>query len=178
MENRGLPLRAVLFYRNIIFLFIISVYTEDKKPSRSGWSERRKTMDFSEGIKNIFLAGVGAMAVTGEKSKKMLDELVKKGELTVEEGKTLNEELKHKMDEKSKDVKTEKTVQNFHDAVSAVEKLTKEERDALRAKLDKADAAAKKCTEQQSSSEKCGDGKCSEDKNTEQNSTDKKDEEQ
>ena len=48
-----------------------------------------------EGIKKVLLAGIGAVAVTGEKSKELLDEMVKKGELTVEQGKVLNEELKH-----------------------------------------------------------------------------------
>ena len=32
---------------------------------------------------------------SAEKSKEILDDLVKKGELTVEQGKVLNEELKH-----------------------------------------------------------------------------------
>ncbi len=35
------------------------------------------------------------MAVTAEKSKEVLDEMVKRGELTVEQGKVLNQELKH-----------------------------------------------------------------------------------
>lgn len=48
-----------------------------------------------ENIKKLLLAGIGAVAVTAEKSKEVLDELVKKGELTVEQGKELNEELKH-----------------------------------------------------------------------------------
>ena len=48
-------------------------------------------------LKNILLAGVGAVAVTAEKSEEILKELVKKGELTVEQGKALNEELKHKI---------------------------------------------------------------------------------
>ena len=48
----------------------------------------------SEGLKTIFLAGVGAVAVTAEKSKEIIDDLVKKGELTMEQGKVLNEELK------------------------------------------------------------------------------------
>lgn len=47
------------------------------------------------GLKKVLLAGIGAVAVTGEKSKELLDEMVKKGELTVEQGKVLNEELKH-----------------------------------------------------------------------------------
>ena len=41
------------------------------------------------------LAGIGAAATTAEKSKELLDDMVEKGELTVEQGKALNEELKH-----------------------------------------------------------------------------------
>ena len=48
-----------------------------------------------DNIKKILLAGIGAVAVTAEKSKDLLDEMVEKGELTVEQGKVLNEELKH-----------------------------------------------------------------------------------
>lgn len=48
-----------------------------------------------ENMKKLLLAGIGAVAVTAEKSKELLDEMVKKGELTVEQGKVLNEELKH-----------------------------------------------------------------------------------
>lgn len=48
-----------------------------------------------EGLKKVLLAGIGTVAVTAEKSKDVLDELVKKGELTVEQGKVLNQELKH-----------------------------------------------------------------------------------
>lgn len=49
----------------------------------------------TDGIKKLLLAGIGAAATGAEKSQDILDELVKKGELTVEQGKTLNEELKH-----------------------------------------------------------------------------------
>lgn len=48
-----------------------------------------------EDFKKIILAGIGAVATTAEKSSEMLDEMVKKGELTVEQGKILNQELKH-----------------------------------------------------------------------------------
>ena len=56
-------------------------------------------MELGEGIKKILLAGIGTAAVTAEKSKEVLDELVKKGELTVEQGKVLNQELKHNIKE-------------------------------------------------------------------------------
>lgn len=52
--------------------------------------------DMSETARKIFLAGVGAVATTAEKSSEVIEELVKKGEITVEQGKTMNEELKHK----------------------------------------------------------------------------------
>ena len=52
-------------------------------------------MELGDGLKKLLLAGVGTVAVTAERSREVLDELVKKGELTVEQGKVLNQELKH-----------------------------------------------------------------------------------
>ena len=46
--------------------------------------------DFGDGLRKVFLAGVGALATTVEKSQEIVDDLVKKGELTVEQGKALN----------------------------------------------------------------------------------------
>lgn len=71
--------------------------------------------DLGEGLRRVFLAGVGALA-TGvelgqqsfEKSQQIVDGLVKKGELTVEQGKALNTELKHKAQE-AKEKAEEKT---------------------------------------------------------------------
>ena len=48
-------------------------------------------------LKKILLAGIGAVAVTAEKGEEIVKELVKKGEITLEQGKVLNEELKHKV---------------------------------------------------------------------------------
>ena len=59
-------------------------------------------MELGEGIKKLLLAGIGTAAVTAEKSKEVLDEFVKKGELTVEQGKVLNQELKHNIKESVK----------------------------------------------------------------------------
>lgn len=66
---------------------------------------------FGEGIKKILLAGIGAVAVTAEKSKDLLDELVDKGELTVEQGKALNEELKHTIKKTVKENVSEKATE-------------------------------------------------------------------
>lgn len=53
----------------------------------------------TEELKKLVLAGIGAAAMTAEKSKEIIDQLVEKGELTVEQGKVLNEELKHTIKE-------------------------------------------------------------------------------
>lgn len=44
--------------------------------------------------KNIFLAGIGATVIVYEKSCEIIDKLVERGKLTVEDGKELSEELK------------------------------------------------------------------------------------
>ncbi len=46
-------------------------------------------------FKKIFLAGIGTLAYTTEKSKDIVDMMVTKGQLTVEQGKILNEELRN-----------------------------------------------------------------------------------
>ena len=55
--------------------------------------------DFTDGIKKVFLAGVGAVAMGAEMSQDLVDDLIKKGELTVEQGKSLNEEIARKVKE-------------------------------------------------------------------------------
>lgn len=88
-------------------------------------------MLLSDVIKTVFLVGVGAVAKTAECSKGLIDELVQKGELTAEEGRVLNEELKHRNETKKNDA-----------LLGSVEKLSPEARAALRAKLDEVEAAA------------------------------------
>lgn len=58
-----------------------------------------------DGLKTVLLAGIGAMATTAEKSQEILNKLVEKGEITVEQGKALNKELKHKAEEAKADAK-------------------------------------------------------------------------
>ena len=55
--------------------------------------------DLTEGLRKMFLAGVGAVATGAEKTQEVVEEFVKKGELTVEQGKTLNQELTRKAKE-------------------------------------------------------------------------------
>ena len=52
--------------------------------------------DIRDGFKDIFLAGVGALAYGGERANDLVNNLIEKGEITVEQGKQLNTELQHK----------------------------------------------------------------------------------
>lgn len=95
------------------------------------------TVNFSEDIKKIFLAGLGAVAVTTEKSKNMIEELVKKGELTLEQGKVLNEELKHNVEQKVKQhiTVTVNKPADLESVKDAVEKMSPQELAAVKAKI-------------------------------------------
>ena len=93
-------------------------------------------MDITEGIRKIFLAGVGAVATTGEAAKSLIDTLVEKGELTVEQGKDLNEELKKSAKDKMNRHVTVHVVNEFKDVYSAVDKMSKEELESLKERLN------------------------------------------
>ena len=77
-------------------------------------------MDLGDGLKKVFLAGIGAMAATADATKDLVDSLVKKGELTVEEGRAFHEELKKN---------------EYIDLSGNLDKLSKEEREHLKEKL-------------------------------------------
>ena len=104
----------------------------------------------SEGVRKLILAGIGAVAATKEKSEVILDELVKKGELTVEQGKVLNEELKHNIKDAIRENVTlhvvtpeeacgEEDEENADDTadfvLDAVDSLTYEQHSALKASI-------------------------------------------
>lgn len=99
----------------------------------------------SEEAKKIFLAGLGAAAVTAEKSKQIVDELVRKGELTLEQGKVMNEELRHNVAEKVKEHVTVNItppcgVENVKTAIGG---MSPEELAQVRAALEQAEKAAR-----------------------------------
>ena len=54
-------------------------------------------------LKNILLMGLGAMSLTTDKAKELRKDLLREGEKAYNEGKILNEELKHNTLEKIRD---------------------------------------------------------------------------
>jgi polyhydroxyalkanoate synthesis regulator phasin len=88
--------------------------------------------EFGDGIKKIMLAGIGAVAITAEKSKDLIEQLVRQGEITVDQGKVLNSELKH-------------TIENHvapgpQSVADKLETMGDDELVAIRAKLAQIDA--------------------------------------
>ena len=91
----------------------------------------------SDELKKVFLAGIGAVASTAERSKELIDELVKKGELTIDQGKVLNEELKHNIKSVIKDNAPSKCCKEKKSSsiIDDIDKLSPEEIELLKAKL-------------------------------------------
>ncbi len=88
----------------------------------------------SDDFKKIWLAGVGAMALTMEKAQELIEMLIRKGELTVEQGKALNEELKHDMREKVKTTVSQSKL-CVEGVIDSLGKMRKEDIAAIKAKL-------------------------------------------
>lgn len=80
-------------------------------------------------LKNVFLAGIGSLAITYDKSKEIVNELIEKGKITVEQGKELNEELK-------KVVKEEKTSEK-NKLIDDLNLATKDDIQGIIDRLDK-----------------------------------------
>lgn len=74
-------------------------------------------IDIMGGLNKAFLATVGAVAITAEKSQQVVDDLVKKGELTVQQGKSLNQELSRKAKEAAQET-TDGALRAFLEALS------------------------------------------------------------
>lgn len=98
-------------------------------------------IDIMGGLNKAFLATVGAVAITAEKSQQVVDDLVKKGELTVQQGKSLNQELSRKAKEAAQET-TDGALRAF------LEALSDEDRAAYAAKVAQmaADIEAAKVT--------------------------------
>lgn len=95
-----------------------------------------------DGLKKILLVGIGAAATTVEKSQQIIDELVKKGEITVEQGKELNKELQHNV---------KKTLEARKLDTAAVEerlsKMGKDDLELLKKKIKEVEEKADKLKE-------------------------------
>lgn len=101
-----------------------------------------------ESLKKLLLIGIGTAAVTAEKSKEVLDDLVKKGELTVEQGKVLNKELKHNIKETLKEnVNVSVKASTPEELQTLLEKMTPEQIEQLKQQISNMEQTAGEKTE-------------------------------
>ena len=89
-------------------------------------------------IKKVLLFGVGAVASTYEKATEVVDDLVKKGKITIDEGKELGEELKRTFKEKTKE--KEEILNTANDNIGNIEAsnyVLRDEYEMLKARVYK-----------------------------------------
>ena len=107
-------------------------------------------MKLGDGLKKLVLMGIGAAALTAEKSQQIVDELVKKGEITVEQGKELNQELKRNVKKSFDDIAAEAEVKKAEAEKEAdsfekkISDMTIEELENLKELISKAEDSIKK----------------------------------
>lgn len=90
-------------------------------------------------LKKMLLAGVGAVATTYEKASEVVDELVQKGKITVDEGKELSEELRRNFTSKASEKINELKPLNkesLENVLSELGYVKKEELDKLRVRIE------------------------------------------
>ncbi len=103
-----------------------------------------------DGLKKLVLMGIGAAALTAEKSQQLVDELVKRGEITVEQGKELNQELKRNVKKSFEEIsaETQEKMDEVEKEADSLEKkisdMTVEELENLKDLISKAEEAVKK----------------------------------
>lgn len=86
-------------------------------------------------LKNLLLAGLGSAAYTYEKASKLIDDMVQKGKLTMDEGKELSEELKRNIKNKVEDVKP-LTKDDLVSTLSQMNFATKDDLQNIKQRLD------------------------------------------
>ena len=107
-------------------------------------------MKLGDGLKKLVLMGIGAAALTAEKSQQIVDELVKRGENTVEQGKELNQELKRNVKKSFDDIAAEAEVKKAEAEKEAdsfekkISDMTVEELENLKELISKAEDSIKK----------------------------------
>lgn len=84
--------------------------------------------NITDPFRQIFLAGVGALAMGADKTQEVLDALVQKGQITVDQGKEIASELKSDAADRTADLRDQ--------IIRAqMQTMTKEQRDAFAARV-------------------------------------------
>lgn len=92
-------------------------------------------------LKNILLAGIGTAAYSYEKACEIVNTMVKKGQLSVDQGKELSEELKKTLNDTSEKTKP-LTKEDMTDILKQMNFATKDEIADIKERLEKLEKKA------------------------------------
>lgn len=97
-------------------------------------------------IRKTILAGIGSAAYTYEKTSKLIDEMVDKGKLTIDEGKELSKELKNNLKNKTKETANKVkplTKEDIKQLLCEMNFATKDEIDKINTRLTELESKMK-----------------------------------
>ena len=123
-----------------------------------------------EGLEKIILAGIGAVTKTAETAGELLEDLVKKGELTIEQGKMLNEELKHNIKTGVKEMKESAVSSAVSRFVDGMDKLSSEDIAKIKEKIAQIEEKTTQLKSQKCDDPECNEPECNEPECNEPNS--------
>jgi len=91
-------------------------------------------MENNLSLRNLILAGIGSAAYSVEKGMEIIDELVKKGELTINQGKELNQELRNRFNQGNRQGADQSLARQI---IASINPATKEELQSLEARVSR-----------------------------------------
>lgn len=91
-------------------------------------------------LKRLVLAGIGTMTFTYEKASGLVEEMVRKGELTVAQGREMNEELKRKGQSGEPQTGATPAPETIREAVAGLNLATRDELASLEARISRLEA--------------------------------------
>ncbi|RZN36524.1 MAG: hypothetical protein EF813_07215 [Methanosarcinales archaeon] len=99
-----------------------------------------------ESLRKLGLLGIGAVAITEEKVKQVVNELVEKGDVSTEEGKTLVNELLAEKKKQMQDL-DEKISMDVHNAIGKSKIASKDDVSRLEDKITELEKTIQKLVE-------------------------------
>lgn len=91
-------------------------------------------------LKRLVLAGIGTMTFTYEKASGLVEEMVRKGELTVAQGREMNEELKRKSQTGEPQTGATLTPEAIREAVAGLNLATRADLASLEERISRLEA--------------------------------------
>ena len=94
-------------------------------------------MVLGDTLKKVLLAGVGTVAATAEKGRELIDDMAKKGEITVEQSSILKKDIPENIQNLTSTIKNKVSKATSTDFNAIIDKLGLDELGSLKEKIEK-----------------------------------------